>query len=191
MTRPAVATVFEKSAMRTSTTEAKMARDALRNSANRTKPERDFFKIDEHDLVREWVEQPELFYKYARRLADARLELSQRETAVDVAKADADNLIRERPKKFGLPEKPTEAAIKAAIINMPSYTQAMKFLHEAAHAVALLDAAVKTLDHRKRALENLVDLHGQNYFASPRDKSGKAGDMVSRRANRPLRDDEE
>jgi hypothetical protein len=41
-------------------------------------------------------------------------------------------------------------------------------LFDQKHQVDLLQAVVTSLDHRKRALESLVSLHGQDYFSSPR-----------------------
>ena len=36
------------------------------------------------------------------------------------------------------------------------------------HKVDVLQVVVDALDHRKKALENLVTLHGMSYFASPK-----------------------
>jgi hypothetical protein len=38
------------------------------------------------------------------------------------------------------------------------------------HKASVLKVAVTALDQRKKALEKLVDLHGQDYFSTPRAK---------------------
>ena len=51
------------------------------------------------------------------------------------------------------------------------YLEASVAVSKAYHKVNLTQAAVTALEHRKRALEKLVDLHGQNYFAEPHAKT--------------------
>ena len=58
--------------------------------------------------------------------------------------------------------------IGKAIILAEEYQYAQKLVFIAKHRVDVLSGAVTALDHRKKALENLVDLHGRNYFSTPR-----------------------
>jgi hypothetical protein len=132
----------------------------------RESDEFDFFAIDEHRLDKEWVNQPTLFFTWARKLADARQQLEEAKASLDVVYAELDNAIRERPGKYGL-EKITESAIKQLIPSQAPYAEALAAVNTTKHRVDVLQAAVTALEHRKRALENLVDLHGQNYFAEP------------------------
>ena len=44
----------------------------------------------------------------------------------------------------------------------------MKFYVKTKHELDIARAASIALDHKKRALQNLVQLHGQNYFAGPK-----------------------
>jgi hypothetical protein len=151
-----------------------------------TKP--DFFDIDVNALDREWVNQPALYHKYALRLADARRKLEQVKTASEISNAELDADIRARPEKYGI-EKVTEAAIKSGIMCAPAYIAASKEVIDAKHAVDVLAAAVATVDHRKRALENLVDLRLADYFSEPRHKRGngeKINEANARRARRPI-----
>lgn len=157
------------------------------------KLEDEFHEIDQYNLDAEWIRQPKLYWKYAKKLADARVELDRKKTAIDVLKAEIDKAIRKNPAKFGL-EKITESAIVNVITERKEFQQATEEMHEAKHGVDILMAAVMTLDHRKRALENLVDLHGQNYFSEPRAKAnGKEAvdKMLKRRARRGTEEDDE
>lgn len=141
--------------------------------------------IDQNKLDREWTDQPKRFYDYAIKLADARADQERSKVELDLAVAELDQAIRQEPERFGI-EKITEAAVKNAILMTPRYAKYMKKVIAAKHRVDVLQAAVTALDHRKRALEKLVDLHGQNYFSEPRAKgeNRQAMDAVERKAAR-------
>ena len=141
-----------------------------------------FLDIDADQLDKALVEQPRLFFKHAAKLADARLELDEAESRFDVVKADLSLAIRGNPKKYKLGDeiKITEASIDATITTHPKYVEAQGEVNVAKHAVAILQAVATALDHRKRALEKMVDLHGQNYFSSPRVKGEEANASLDR-----------
>jgi len=128
----------------------------------------DFFDIDINNLDKEWINQPKIFFKYASELADVRRRLEEAKAELDVVKASLDKAIRENPASFGLPEKITETLISNTIIQQSEYQEALKIYRIRKHKVDILQAAVTALDHRKSALERLVSLHGQNYFAAPK-----------------------
>lgn len=123
--------------------------------------------IDEHQLEREWVEQPSFYFRYASKAAAARRDLDDAKNEQEVVKAELDQSIRDDPSKFGL-SKVTEASIVAVIPTEPKYQAAQKAVTRAKYQVAIYDAVVTALDHRKKALEKLVDLHLSNYYSSPR-----------------------
>lgn len=148
--------------------------------------EPDFFAIDPNELDREWVRQPGLYHKYATDLADARREFEQAKTQLEIAAADVDSVIRSKPEKFGI-EKVTEAAVKAAVLASREYKAATDAVHNARHAVDVLQAAVTTLDHRKKALENLVDLRLANYFSEPRAGSPRAREHMEEKTKQRAR----
>jgi DNA repair ATPase RecN len=146
----------------------------------------DFFLIDPNALDREWIAQPALYHEYATKLADAKRAAEQAKTAVDVVWATVETAVRETPAKYGI-EKVTEAAVKAAVSTHRKYAAAIQAAIDAKHAVDILQAAVNTLDHRKRALENLVDLRLADYFSEPRNKPrGDKEKAATRRAGRPM-----
>ena len=126
-----------------------------------------FTDIDLSRLEEEWVRQPKLFGKYSAKLADAKKDLSEAKATEEVVEAEIKRRIRRNPQKYGV-NKVTEPAIKEAMILHPNYQSAVAAVTEAKHAVDVLEGLVNTLEHRKRTLENLVTLHGQNYFSKPR-----------------------
>lgn len=126
-------------------------------------------EIDQNRLDEECVSQPRLYMKYATELADAKFDYDEAKARFDVAKAEIQLDVRDNPEEFGL-KKVTEATIEAAVIASEAYQTAQKKVNQCKHAVALLEAAVGAIDHKKRMLENLVTLHGQNYFSQPKPK---------------------
>jgi hypothetical protein len=126
-----------------------------------------FLSIDKLRLDKEWLGQAELYYEYAKKAEDARLEYDQAKAALDLVEAEVNHAIRTEPTKYGLPEKPTESAIKALVPKRPRFVEAQKLMFEAKHEAGVLAAAVVALEHRKRALTMLVELHGRNYFSNP------------------------
>lgn len=135
--------------------------------------EPEFYAIDATQLDREWMEQPELYHRYARRLALCRRRHEEAKGNLEVVTAECAKCIRTHPLRFKL-EKSSETAIDKIIPLQPEYQKALKALQQAKYDLDIADVAVKTLDHRKKALENLVDLHGQDYFSTPRAKSDRA-----------------
>jgi hypothetical protein len=131
----------------------------------------DFLKIDELHLDREWLDQPLLIHEYSVKLADARKHQDLAKQELDLTEAELNQSVRRASSK--LEEKVTEAAIKAAVMQHETYTKAQKKLIRARHAVDVLQAATTAIEHRKRALTMLVELHGQNYFSSPRATSNE------------------
>ena len=136
----------------------------------------DDIKIDETALDVEWLNQPRLCLKYSQELAEAKKEVDQAKEKLDVIRADLDKEIRNNPKKFGM-EKITEGAIQSNIVIHNLFRTAETRLTEAKYKSEMIRAAVSAIEHRKDALENLVKLYGQQYFAGPkvpRDLSAEA-----------------
>ena len=127
--------------------------------------------IDQNDLDREFCRQPRLYIEYASELADARLAFDEADAAFKTIKATLDGLIRSDPSVYNLPDKITETVIASTIITQDEYMEAQKKVHSTQYKVNLLYAMTGALDHKRSSLENLVKLHGQNYFSTPRSDS--------------------
>ena len=124
-------------------------------------------KIDVESLDVEWADQPTLMFKYTKISAEARMELDEAKENLGVVKAEIDLQIREKPEKFGI-VKLTEAAVQSAIILDEDFGKANKECMKAAYELEMAQGAVRAVDQRKQALENLVRLHGLQYFAGPK-----------------------
>jgi hypothetical protein len=141
--------------------------------------------INERMLDAEWLRQPRLYMKYALELADAKARHAERKAGLDTCRAEIDLDIRLKPKEYNI-EKVTESTIASSILMQPEYKQAMERLIVAKHRVDILEAVCVALDHRKKALENLVFLHGQNYFSKPR---VEGGDEIGKKRARRMQED--
>ena len=134
-----------------------------------------FFAPNKYALDEEWVNQPALYFQYASELEEANIVVSETKAEVDLVAAEIDACIRQNPTKYKLPEKLNESMIKAKILTRRKYKEAQERHLKARKKVGVLRSAVTALDHRKKALEKLVDLHGQKYFAKPQTSVGKSG----------------
>ena len=124
-------------------------------------------RIDETALDIEWLEQPALMLKYARHAAEMLRAHDRKKEKLSVMEAQIDLAIRENPKEYGL-EKIVEAAVKNVIIQQDQYIELKEELLEASYELKMAEKAVQAFSQRKDALENLVRLHGQQYFAGPK-----------------------
>jgi len=122
--------------------------------------------IDPNALDVEWLDQPKKFFDVAEQAAEARRGVDRAKLALEVTEAELDNDIRTNPLKYGI-AKITEPALKAAMRMTDKYQKAQTALADAQYEKAMLDSATQAWDQRKRAIENLVSLHGQSYYASP------------------------
>ena len=123
-------------------------------------------EIDENSLDIEWLDQPKKMLKYAKHAAQMRRELDISKQNLDIAKSEADKKIRNNPEKYKI-EKVTENTVAAAIIIESGYKTAYEEYLEAKYESEMASNALTAFEQRKSALENLVKLHGQQYFSGP------------------------
>lgn len=144
------------------------------------------FEIDLNELETHWQDHPRLVMQYSTELADARLDLEEDEAELEAVRARADFTVRKDPQKFGQ-EKLTEPAIKGIVSKNKAVRDCEARCRKARHKVNMLSGILRTLDHRKRALENLVKLHGQNYFSVPYTDSKSKAEYLKKRSRRRKR----
>lgn len=125
-------------------------------------------QINPEALDVEWIRQPALVAKYAQASAYAKDAVSRAKDNLEVVKAQMDGEIRKDPAKFGV-DKVTEAVVSATILKTGEYQLANDEYLKSKLSADLVQAATIALDHKKAALENLVRLMGQQYFAGPRE----------------------
>ena len=122
--------------------------------------------IDESALDVEWLDQPRLMLRYAKHAAKTRLEVERVKEKLDIVRAELDKKIRMDPEAFEI-VKLTETFITSTILTQKEYQEANEEYLEAVYESNMAQGAVRAIDGKKTALENLVRLHGQQYFAGP------------------------
>jgi hypothetical protein len=133
-------------------------------------PAAELADIDLNNLEKEWVDHVNKVRTFTDKSAETKKKEAEAKAAMELAEATLLRDIRNAPDKFGLAPKPTEGAIKNCVLYQKRYKDAERAYIQAKYENDLIDGVVKTLDHRKRALENLVTLWQNGYFAAPREK---------------------
>jgi len=128
----------------------------------------DDLRIDEEMLDWEFLDQASRMMKYCTIYAEAIKHESLAKETFDICKAGLDKDIRTDPEKFGITGKITEEMVKNTIFLQADYTAANHAYIEACYESEMAKGAVRAMDQRKEALENMVRLHGQSYFAGPK-----------------------
>lgn len=123
--------------------------------------------IEESALDLEWLQQPKLMMNYAQLAAEAAKEYEIAKEKIAITKAELDKSIRTNPENYGI-SKITETVIENTIILQDSYKECSSNLIQCKYQFEIARAAVTAIDQKKTALENLVKLHGQQYFAGPK-----------------------
>jgi hypothetical protein len=140
--------------------------------------------IDKTRLDDESEDQPEKVWAYGKLYAKAVKLLSEAKAELKVVEADVDAAVREDPSDFGL-EKLNETAIKRAILRSKEFQIAQEKQNEAEYRVNMLEAANRTLDHRRTSLTMLNSQDERNYFSRPQQKGYKDTGKSTHR--KPLR----
>ncbi len=123
--------------------------------------------IDESALDVEWLSQASLMMRYSKELASAERDMTRMKEKQSVVRAELDRDIRLNPDKFGIDSKVTEAVIMSTILLNQKYKDVSGDLIDAQYEFAMTKGAVQAVQQRKDALQDLVRLHGQKYFAGP------------------------
>ena len=125
--------------------------------------------IDESALDVEWVNQASLALKYGRHWAECAQTRQTAEENIKLIRAGLIKEVTDDPEEC-LPKgtKPTGPVIEAYYRTHERHIEAKKDWIQAQYDENVADIARKEIGvTRKTALQNLVTLHGQSYFAGP------------------------
>jgi hypothetical protein len=116
----------------------------------------------------EWLEQAELATSYGRHVAELRREVNRLEEQKKITRSELIQEANEDPQGTIGKDKPNAADIEAYYRRSKKYQEVVDDLNEAQYELELAEVAKNEIAFtRKAALENLVRLHGQQYFAGP------------------------
>jgi len=127
----------------------------------------EFMDIDDQSLDVEWLEQPKKMVQMVQQAAFAKKQMDQAKDNVSFVRAELAKKIRVAPEKYGL-DKVTETAISGVVDLEKEFRSAQNEFLEARFEYEVAKGSCDATEQRKSALENLVKLHGQQYFAGPR-----------------------
>ena len=122
--------------------------------------------IDPDALDVEWLRQADLMRRYSMHAAETRRLMDEAKERLDFVRSKLDSQIRSNPELYGI-SKVTESSIQAAIVLSAEYQEASREYIQAKYEYEATNAAVRALDQKRSALENLVKLLGLSYFAGP------------------------
>lgn len=147
--------------------------------------ERDM-SIDVTALDVEWTEQAELAMKYGRLWAEAQDATSRAEEKVKYVRSKLTMEVIKKPAKcLGVGIAYSDAKAEAYYRTHPEYIEAKdEWLDCLNNLNTILVAKSEISFTRKSALENLVVLHGQNYFAGPNVPRDLKNEMNQRKESR-------
>lgn len=133
--------------------------------------------IDPKRLDEAVLNHAELYFEFAGRLAAERERVSAAKNALELIEAEITAKVHRDPTVYGI-EKPTVATVKSVVLTAKRYKAADEALQEINKDLAVLQAFVAALDHRKSMLGHAVALHLSNYHSTPRMK-GESKEFVS------------
>lgn len=128
----------------------------------RSEPNFSFTDINDLALDVEWKRHCDAVEKYAKKLAKAQKRHADAKAALKVTEAEVELEIRSSTGK-----KLTEAGVKASVILHERTREAVKLVNDTKYAVDMYQAAIDTLDHRKKSLSDRVSLWMADYFKEP------------------------
>ena len=130
-------------------------------------------RIDKHALDIEWLEQPALAKQYGDHWALCKRKVTELEEEIKVKRSE---LVQEANKTLA---KATNPAVEAYYRTHKDHKALKQEWIEAQYEENMAFVAKQEICMtRKASLEQLVKLHGQQYFSTPQVKSGEGGEMV-------------
>lgn len=125
-------------------------------------------RIDASALDVEWLDQAPLAMKYGRNFAEYKRDLTNAQERIKVVRSELIKEANEDPVGCCDKEKPNSNDIEAYYRNHNRHKEIKKEIVELQYELDMAEIAKNEISFtRKIALENLVRLHGQQYFAGP------------------------
>jgi len=121
-------------------------------------------EVDALDL--EWIRHSHKYMLYSEAAARANDIVRKRKNDLEITDAKLDQEIRVASEGEG--KKMTADAIKAAILADDRHIKALIEYNDSLYQAELCTSAVKSMDHKKVALQSLVQLWAGSYFAGPK-----------------------
>lgn len=130
------------------------------------------FEIDENNVKEEWTRQAALYQEYSIKFIKAVKSKNKLSLILDTTIAELDKKIREKPSKYIPREsKITESGIKNVIEFDEDIGKIRLELIEKEYQVGLYSNILKSLEHRKKALEFFGQIYLASLYSEPKEVS--------------------
>lgn len=146
---------------------------------------KDMLEIDINRLDQECVDHPKLYFEVSSALTDVREKYERFKLRLDIQVGELKLDIIRNPQAYEV-EKTPEYVIDSLVNRDPRIIEIRKEMHKLKAEIDTLQAGVNSLEHKKRMIESLVTLHGNQYFASPRTSSAGMEEINNRKTDRVL-----
>lgn len=140
-------------------------------------------RIDPEALDVEWLGQADLMRRYSKHAAEMKRAVDEAKERLEMGKAQIEMDIRADPDKYGL-SKVTEGAIQSTMVLQEEYQQLSKEYIDAKYESDIAQGAVRSVDQRKTALQELVHLLSTSYFAGPQTPRNLSAEWLEVREKR-------
>jgi hypothetical protein len=125
-------------------------------------------KVNKYKLDEENENHASKYFYWAKLQAQAKANKDRAEENLDLMLAKRELVIREQLEEDKtLKIKVTESVVKATLEKDEKIQKAREELRAIKAQLYTLDAAVKALEHRRDNLNNLTQLWGKSYYATP------------------------
>ena len=126
-------------------------------------------EIDESALDIEWLDQTSIAAKYGHHWAHLNKKVKKLRERKKTIRSELILKANQNPEECCYKTKPNAADIEAFYRTQPEYQSIVDELIDLEYELEYADIAKNEISFtRKAALENLVTLHGQMYFAGPK-----------------------
>ena len=131
--------------------------------------------IDPDLLEEEWLMQPALYLKYSELKRQAIEDQRDTKAKLELWQAQKSLNIRSDPSEYGL-VKATNDSVNETILCLMAdknsgedgFKRQAEY-NEATYRLDVFSNVLRALDHKKKALEMLVQLHVSNWFSGPKE----------------------
>jgi BMFP domain-containing protein YqiC len=127
--------------------------------------------IDEDNLEMEWLRQASLYAKYSELVAESEYKMNHTKEKLEILESNLDIDIRKSNSKI------TENNIKSQIKIDEGRVGLNNLYLKRRKEFFIVSKILTALEHKKKALENLVSMNLNIYYSQPRNSSKKESEI--------------
>lgn len=146
---------------------------------------RSIIQIDEGCLDTEWARHSSCYMDVIEAQVAASEQLDKLRDKLSGTEAIIACDVRRNPEMYGA-QKITDQVVKEIVASSDKIIVLQSEILQARRQLALLNGVVTAMEHRKKALENLVELYVCNYQSEPRPLSRVGREEADQILNQPI-----